>query len=169
MFRIATTPETALTGKAAELFALFPPQLGAPEPLRLLTASPGLLELQAGAIGYFGGHKALSLPLLAAIRYLAARRYEAPACVEFNGRLLRLAGLDEAGLEGLAADPGSAPLEPRERAMLAFVASALDGAPAGSELDALRALGWADSDILDAVAHAGSMQMPALIVRTFKG
>ncbi len=168
MFRIATTPEDLLTGKAKELFAQFPPQLGAPQPLKLMTASPGLLEVHAGVIGYFRGHKALSFPVLAAIRYLAARQFQAEACIDFNGRLLRLAGLSEAEMDALVKDPASAPFEPREQALLAFVVEALSVPPSDAALDAMRGHGWTDADILDAMAQAANMQVPALLMRTFK-
>lgn len=169
MFRLQTTPQDQLSGKAAELFAMFPPQLGVPEPLRLLAASPGLVGVKAAAIEYYRSHADLGFELLAAIRHLAAKQLGAPACVDFNARLLRAAGLDKAEIAALPGSGGG--FSAAERALLVFALRAL-GQPesvTARDIDDLRGQGWKDSVILDAVAHAADMQTPALLMRAFTG
>lgn len=167
MFLLNTTDPAELTGKAAELFAMFPPQLGVPAPLQLLSASPGLVGLQAGVIEYYRAHPELDFPMLASIRYLAAKQLNAPACVDFNARLLRAAGLEE---DEIAALPGAGgEFTPAQRALLAFCLQVLAEPQGVAETDVaeLRAQGWSDATILDAVGHAANMQVPALLMKAF--
>ena len=72
MFFLRTLEPGQATGKTAEIFKAFE-QVGIPEPLKLLSASPGLLERQFGMIEYFRGHPNLSPQLLASIRYVVSK------------------------------------------------------------------------------------------------
>jgi len=101
MYLLKTTDPSQLTGKAADLFAMFPPQIGVPEPLLLMSASPGLLAVQAQAIEFYRDHPDLDFPMLAAIRLLLARRLDAQACIDFNTRLLLAAGLSAEEIDAL--------------------------------------------------------------------
>ncbi len=168
MYLVKTTDPAQLTGKAAELFAMFPPHVSPPEPLMLMTASPGLVEVQAGAIGYFRGHKDLDFAMLAAIRLLASRHLDAPACIAFNGGLLASAGMAQDELDVLPGAGGD--FSDRQRALIAFALKVLEtpGEVCAEDLDALRAMGWADSTIYDAAAQAVNMQVPATMMRAFK-
>lgn len=168
MYLLKTRDPRELTGKAAELFAMFPPQISPPEPLMLMTASPGLVGVQAEAIGYFRGHADLDFPMLAAIRLLAARHLDAQACVDFNGGLLRAAGLTEEELATLPEAGGG--FSPEQRALIAFALKALRApkSVSAADVNALRAMGWADSTIYDAAAHAATMQVPATMMAAFK-
>lgn len=168
MFRIKTTPAEELTGKAAELFALFPPQIGVPEPLLLLSGSPGLLALKAEAVEYARNHPDLGFEMLAAIRHLAAKQLSAPACVDFNAKLLQAAGMEDAEIASLPEAGG--PFTEGERALLAFVLRALrqPGSVTDADITVLRGHGWRDATILDALVHAAEMQVPALLMQALK-
>lgn len=164
-YRLAVqTPETA-TGKVAEVYGIFPPQIGAPPPLVLLSASPGLMDAQMGFIAHFRGHKHLGFELLAAIRFLVSRHLQAPACLEFNRKLLLAAGMTEAELASLPAEGGG--FSEAERALLAFAVRivAEPEAVTDAALDALRTAGWTDADIADAALQAANMQVPATLMR----
>lgn len=167
MFRLKTTPAGQLTGKAAELFAMFPQQIGVPAPLLLMSASPGLLAVQTQAIEFYRNHPDLDFPMLAAIRLLLARRLDAQACVDFNTRLLLAAGLSAEEIEAL---PEAAAFSPAQRALLAFALKAVSepGSVTDADIDALRAMGWSDTTIYDAVAHGATMQVPATMMAAFK-
>lgn len=168
MYLVKTTDPAQLTGKAAELFAMFPPHVSPPEPLRLMTASPGLVEVQAGTIGYFRAHKELDFAMLAAIRLLASRHLAAQACVDFNGGLLASAGMSQAELDALPEKGGD--FTDSQRALIAFALKVLKAPDSirAEDLDALRALGWSDTAIYDAAAQAATMQVPATMMRAFK-
>jgi alkylhydroperoxidase family enzyme len=166
MFRLKTTPAGQLTGKAAELFAMFPPQIGVPEPLLLMSTSPGLLAMQAQAIEFYRNHPDLDFPMLAAIRLLLARHLGAQACIDFNTRLLLAAGLSAEEVEAL---PEAGAFTPAQRALLAFALKAVSepGSVVDADIAALRTQGWSDTTIYDAVAHGASMQVPAVLLRAF--
>jgi len=167
-YRLATqTPETA-TGFMIEAFKRFPPQVGVPEPMLLLSASPGMVEAQFAFFRYFGAHAHLSPELLAAIRYVASRALSAPACLLFNGKLLGATGLSDEELNALP--EGGGEFTPAERALLAYAAR-LISAPASiadADIDTLRGHGWTDADILDASMQAANMQIPALLLKALK-
>lgn len=167
MYLLKTTDPSQLTGKAAELFAMFPPQISPPEPLKLMTASPGMVGVQAEAVAYFRAHPDLDFPMLAAIRLLAARHLKAQACIDFNGGLLRAAGLTEEELAALPQAGGG--FSPEQRALIAFALKVLrePKSVTAADVDALRAQGWSDPTIYDAAVHAASMQVPATMMAAF--
>lgn len=168
MYLLKTADPSGLTGKAAELFAMFPPHVSPPEPLKLMTASPGLLAVQAESIAYFRGHQELDFAMLAAIRLLASRHLEAPACIDFNGGLLASTGMGREELDALPGEGGD--FTDRQRALISFALKALKTPDkvCAEDLDALRELGWSDTAIYDAAAHAATMQIPAVLMRAFK-
>lgn len=167
MFRLQTVdPETA-TGPVAEAYAVFPPGMGVPAPLRMLSASPALAGIQAQLIRYFMGHPRLDQRLLGLIRYLVAADQGYAFCTGFNGNLLKMFGLSDVDLEAIQDDPDSAPLADREKALLKFVLKTLRAPEEVGEEDvpALRQMGWQDSDILDALWHGGGMLAPARLMK----
>jgi alkylhydroperoxidase family enzyme len=168
MFRLATQTLDTATGKVAEFFGMFPPQIGLPVPLMLLSASPGLMAAQMGIIGYYRGQTRLSFELLSAIRFLAAREFEAPDCQDFNRRLLVMAGLSEAEIDALP-DSGGAFSEP-ERALLGYCVVLIrePGSITDADIAVLRGHGWTDADIMDASMQASNMQALARLLRALK-
>lgn len=167
MFIIDTVKPEDAQGAVAEAYGMFPARMGVPLPLRMFSASPELIEKQADVIKYYMGHESLSPPLLAAIRFSAARRLDYVPCVELNGRLLCAMGVPEEDLDKVVEAPDATPLEPREAALLAFVNKALD-APRDVErgdVDALCAQGWSQSAIFDAMAHGASLAAPAALFK----
>ena len=161
-------PEEA-TGKIAEIYGTFPKAVGVPEPLQLMSATPGLLEIQVNVIKYFMGHPNLTFPLLASIRYLSAVHFNYDYCIGFNGKILQAAGATDADLEAMKKDPMNAPLEDKEKSMLAFVIKALKDPKSveKADIDTLRDLGWTDSDIFDALAHGANMSAAGIIYNAF--
>jgi alkylhydroperoxidase family enzyme len=79
-------------------------------------------------------------------------------------------GMTEEDIEKMVADPSLAPLEDKDRALLSFVTEAIkDPDAVGQEdMDHLRDLGWADSDILEAMAHGANMVASGILMKTFK-
>lgn len=165
------SPEQA-TGTVAETYRQIEQAFGRiPHALQMYSASPKLMEEQWRTIGYYMNHPALSFPLLAMTRMLVSQQNSCEYCVGFNeAMLIERAGLDPEQLAAAKRDPAQAPLSDKDRAMLLFV---LKGTrePAkvtAEEVEALRRLGWTDSDILDAMAHAARNVAVDLIFNTFK-
>jgi alkylhydroperoxidase family enzyme len=141
-----------------------------PKPLEMMSVSPALFELQMRRIQYLSQHPKLSYPLLAHIRYLVARNLDYPYCTDFNKMILKKQGLSDDDIRRLEADPPQSLLEADENAMLAFVVKAVKspGQVAPEEIDHLRDLGYADRDIMDALAQGVSMIDHAIMMQVFQ-
>jgi len=169
MFLLNTSSPDQAEGKVAQVYSVFPKHIGIPVPLQLLSASPGVLERQAGLIRYFMTHPRLSAGLLASIRYAIASKTGHTACEALNKGILKQMGMEEKEIEMLPLSPSSAPLEEQEEAMLSFVLRAFD-APStvtAADVEALRQAGYQDGDILDALYHAAGMLAGSVLFKAF--
>lgn len=142
-----------------------------PRPLELLAGSPGLFMKQSSMIGYYRNHPNLDATLLACIRYLSAAAIGYKQCMDFNRKLLKLQGATELELDAMENDPGKAPLEEREIAMLRFVVDGVKGKKQASraDIEALQGLGWTESDIIDASNQGFGMLSHGRFVEYFQG
>ena len=168
MFLLKTVAENEAQGRIKEGYSAFPEGM-TPEPLKLLSASPALFEMQLGYIQYYRTHKTLSFPLLTAIRFMSADECGHNFCLDFNRKILQMAGMSNEDIDAMKVDPASAPLEDKEQAMLVFVTKALKApnAVTQADVDVLRALGWADADIYDALMHGANMVASSLVFNSF--
>jgi alkylhydroperoxidase family enzyme len=159
MFLLKTQDPESATGFVAEVYKAFA-EVGVPEPLKLLSASPGMVEVWFNSIKYFRDHQSLSPQLLASIRYVVSKKCGHVACQEFNGKLLCKMGAKEEELAELANRERTELLEAHEQALLDFVFKAVTDARSVSAEDvkALNDLGVSDSDILDATMHGANMK-----------
>ena len=141
-----------------------------PTPLQLASASPWMLDMMWRSIQYYTQHPNLGFGLLSSIRYLVAQHYDYAFCTNFNKNFLKMQGMSENDIEKIAEDPLQAPLDDRDRVMLAFVMKAIKtpDAVVKEDTDQLHDLGWTDSDILDALAHGTNMIGSSILMKTFK-
>jgi hypothetical protein len=163
-------PENA-EGEVKEIYTILQNAIGViPTPMLLASASPGLIKMQWEGLQYFTTHPKLTFPLLSTIRYLVAEEYDYAYCTSFNKELLKKQGVPEEDIEKLTRDPEKAPLEDKDRALVAFVMKAIKtpDAVAQADMDRLHALGWSDSDIVDAVFHGVSMIGSSILMKAFK-
>jgi hypothetical protein len=111
------------------------------------------------SIQHFSQHPNLGFGLLSSIRYLVAQQHDYQFCTGFNRNMLKMQG-----------DPLQAPLDDKDRAMVAFVIKAIKTPDAveKQDVDQLHDLGWTDSDIMDAMAHATNMIASSILMKTFK-
>jgi alkylhydroperoxidase family enzyme len=79
-------------------------------------------------------------------------------------------GMTEDDIEKIVEDPLQAPLDDKDRAMLTFVMKAIKtpDAVVKEDIDQLHDLGWADSDIIEALAHGTNMIGSSILMKTFK-
>lgn len=171
MALIQTTPPEKAEGKLAELYAEVEQLFGmVPNNVRMLGVSPEILDNQIQLMGYYMGHPTLSTPLLAMIRMLVSKACKSPYCQNLNTGLLSKAGFTKEQIAAMQDDPSQAPLDDKQKALLLFVLNACDNphSVTGEDLDRLRALGWNDRDILEAVAHGARMVGTNIIFDTFK-
>lgn len=170
MFKLETVRPEEATGKVAEAYSVFPEGMPIPEPIVLMSASPELAHLQSGVIRYYMTHSKLDMGLLAMIRYLVASEFDYSFCVKLNAGILKMAGgFSNDDLESLKTNPGSAPLEDFQKALLLFVLKVIKTPDQVEEEDveALRNMGWTDQDIFDASFHGASMIGASKLYRAF--
>lgn len=164
------TPETA-EGEVKEILDTVQDMMDTiPGPMELASASPWMIKNVWASVQYFSQHPNLGFGLLSAIRYLVAQQSDFAFCTGFNKKFLELQGMTEEDIEKMEADPSLAPLEDKDRTLLSFVTKAIkDPDAVGQEdMDHLRDLGWADSDILEAMAHGANMVASSILMKTFK-
>jgi len=122
------------------------------------------------SIQYFSQHPNLGFGLLSSIRYLVAQEYDYAFCTGFNKKMLHMQGLTEDDIDKMEKDPFQAPLDDKDRAMVAFVMKAIKTPDAveKQDVDQLHDVGWTDSDIMDALAHGTNMIASSILMKTFK-
>ncbi len=159
-------------GVVAENYAPFLKMAGmVPAPFQMMSASPALQSLVKGQIQYFMAHPTLNPALLAMIRLLVAEQNDYHYCVSLNTGILKQFGIaDDDQVMAMMADPNKAPLSDKDRAMLGFVLKAVKTPQAieAADVEALRALGWTDADILDATSHGVNMVSAGIMFKAFK-
>ncbi|MBU1689692.1 MAG: hypothetical protein KJ958_15140 [Gammaproteobacteria bacterium] len=165
------TPEQA-EGKVAEIYGQIQQMMGrVPNAFQMYSSSPALLEQQMQQISYFMQHPTLSFPLLAMVRMLVSQNNDCQYCIGLNeGMLIQMAGLTVEQVAATRRDPVSAPIPDKDKAMLLLVLKATKTPKLvdKSDLEQLRALGWCDSDIMDAVSHGARNVAADIIFNTFK-
>lgn len=171
MALITTTAVENAEGVVKEGYEMFLKNVGTiPQPMRLLSASPALFNLQLERIRYFGKHPHLSFALLAHIRYLAAHTLAYGYCQDFNRHLLKKLGNDDQTIRAMEADPSKSLLEENESAMLVFVISSMKKPESitAADIANLRRLGWDDRDMVDALAQGVGMIDHAIMMQVFQ-
>ncbi len=141
-----------------------------PNAARLFGISPHLLAQQMEHVGFFSTHPTLSAPLLAFIRLLVSEQARCTYCIDLNVALLMQAGVAAEAIGAARRDPDQAPLPEAEKALLHFVLAAVANPhPIGEqEMARLRAHGWRDSAIFEAVHHGAHAVAVDIILDTFK-
>jgi uncharacterized peroxidase-related enzyme len=172
MSLLKSVPPTEATGEVAVIYEQIKAAFGGvPNVMSIWSASPYFLKQQFEMIGYYMQHPKLSGALLACIRMLVSQDTHCEYCVGMNaGMLINMMGWTPEQVAALQADPTAANLPEREKAMLLLVLKAVHDSTgvAASDLDALRVMGWDDSDIFDAVNHGARMVAGDIILNTFK-
>ena len=141
-----------------------------PDPLKLISASPGYFSIMLSRNNYYSSHPNLGMSLLAHIRYFVSSRLEYGFCKRFNREMLARMGMTEDDFAAMGDDPGKSLLEDHDRLMLTFVLDAMDDPEAVSaeDIDRLRQAGWTDGDMLDALAQGVGMIDHNIFMRVFK-
>jgi hypothetical protein len=171
MALIQTVAPEEAEGKVKEIYDFMQENIGiTPAPMQLASASPWMIEMAWQSIQYFTQHPNLGFGLLSTIRYLVAQQYDYTFCTGFNRKMLEMQGLTGEDIQKMEEDPLQAPLDDKDRAMVSFVMKAIKSPDAVEKQDMveLHDHDWADSDILDAMAHATNMVASSILMKTFK-
>lgn len=169
---ISTVAPEQAGGKVAEVYGKIQQMMGrVPNAFQLYSSSPVLMEQQMQQIAYYMQHPTLSFPLLAMVRMLVSQHNDCQYCVGFNeSMLMQMAGLTPEQVAATRSNPADAPLPDKDKAMLLFVLKATKTPKMveKSDLDQLRALGWSDGDIMDAVYHGARNVAVDIVFNAFK-
>jgi alkylhydroperoxidase family enzyme len=164
------TPPAAEQGRVAAIFSAIEQRMGGvPDGLRLYGLSPHLLETFVSSVGYFVEHPTISNRLLGFVRYLASAQVNCKFCVDYNQAFLISLGVDLADIQAARTNIDAAPLEEREKPLLALALKAVNTPEAvdSSDIAAAHAQGWSDSDIFDVVAGAAMNRSFNTVLKTF--
>ncbi len=172
MSLLQTVAPQQAQGKVAKVYGEIEQAMGfVPNAMQIFSCSPGMLEARWQNIGYYMQHPSLSFPLLAMVRMLVSQENECEYCVGLNeAMLVNKAGLTPESVAAAKRNPADAPLDEKEKAMLMLVLKATKAPKtvAKSDLDGLRALGWSDGEIVDAVYHGAANIASDVVLNTFK-
>lgn len=171
MALINTVPPEEAKGIVREGYDMFLERVGSiPRPMELFSVSPKLFALRLRRMKYLAQHPKLSFALLAHIRYLVAQNLSFQFCTDFNKHILEKLGVGEEDFQKMEDDPKQSLLEDHERAMLDFVVRSLqDPASVGvDDVKNLKAMGWDDRDLVDALSQGVSMQGAAIMMQVFQ-
>jgi hypothetical protein len=171
MALIQTVEPDKAEGQVKEVYDFMQKNAGViPAPLQLSSASPWMMDMVWKSIQYFSEHPNLGFGLLSSIRYLVAQQYNFEFCTDFNKNMLKMQGLSDEDIKKMEKDPLQAPLDDKDRAMVFFVMKAVRKPEdvEKEDIENLNVLGWADSDIMDALAHGTNMIGSSILMKTFK-
>jgi len=165
------TAQTA-TGKVKEFYdeiLKIMPMI--PKPLQLASASPNLFAITSQQMKYFMSHPTLGPLLQAHIRMLVAFNTDYPYCIELNTNLLKMLGkLTDEQIVATRNNPDEARLPDKDKAMLKFVVKAVSAPEEvqAQDVEALRRMGWNDTDIFDAAVMGVNMVAMGMLFNIFK-
>lgn len=165
------TPESA-TGEVAEIYAQIKSAWGhVPTAIQAYSANPFLLKQQWEYYGNIMQHPTLTFPLTASIRMLISEAGQCNYCIDMNaGMLINMAGWTPEQVAATRANYNDSPLSPKEKTLLGLVLKATrdSNSVTAADMQAARAAGWSDSDILDAVNHGARALAGDIIINGFK-
>ena len=142
-----------------------------PEPIKGLSLNPAMLRNTWEMYKIMGSNKNFSPKTTTMMRYLVAEANHCEYCVGFNkGMLLNIFKLSEDEINALQQDPSSAKLEDKQKAMLLFMLKSTSHPSEVNQedIDALKKLGWSETDIMEGVKQATEMVATSLFIDTFK-
>jgi uncharacterized peroxidase-related enzyme len=142
-----------------------------PTAIQLFSPNPFLLRQQWEYYGSMMQHPTLSFALTACIRMLVSQAGSCSYCIDMNaGMLIQMAGWTPEQVAATRADFKASPLTDKEQAMLGLVLKATFTATdvTAADLATVRAAGWNDGEILDAVNHGARMVASDILINAFK-
>lgn len=168
MFKVSYVRPEDATGTTAEIYGIFPPEVGVPAPLQLFSASEPYLAKQMAVIKHIVTNDRFEQGLLAALRYVGASVSCFDHCSAYNAHILKGMGLSDRELAALDSAPEQA-FEPHEAALIRFAAKAVRTPDEVTDEDVATALaaGWTDQELFEATAYAAQMATVGIVFRAF--
>ncbi len=172
MTTIQTVSQDHATGEVAAVYEQIKNAWGhVPNAISLFSSNPFLLKHQWEYYGSIMQHPTLSPALTACIRMLVSEQGHCAYCIDMNaGMLMNMMGWSAEQVQATRASYLDSPLPEREKMLLGFVLKAVKDPTSTSAEDVgtLRALGWSDSDVLDALNHGARMVAGDILINAFQ-
>ncbi len=157
MFKIKTVAPQEATGAIAEIYGQFPPSVGVPHAIQMMSASPDFLARKVEDLKNWQGHRSITVPMQKAMRMLISGDADMTSCRDANAAMLELSGLDAEQVKAFAGSVDQWPLAPRENELVQFVVEHVTRRqPADpATIEKLREMGWTEADIFEGLAFGG--------------
>jgi len=162
---------TGEEGRVHAVFQTLEKHIGfIPDAIRLYSFSPPLLESFVGNITYLNSGERLSPVLMAMIRFLVSAEANCTFCIDMNAGLLANMGVDLDAVRAARANPDLAPLPEKEKHLLKLALRAVEEPEdvTVQDIDVVKAAGWGEREIFEAVVQAANMRGLNFVLRTFK-
>ncbi|MCW8964414.1 MAG: hypothetical protein OQL16_11515 [Gammaproteobacteria bacterium] len=160
------------TGKTAEIYQQAEQMMGyVPNALKMHSVNPPMLEHMWEYMGTVMNHPTLSGELFTCIRMLVSIRYQCEYCIHMNeSMLINMSGYTLEQVAAIKQAPETAPLLDKEKALLAYVVTAVEDSNAvgETEIETLRAHGCSDVEIYDALKHGANQVAGDILLNAFK-
>lgn len=166
MARLPIQSVESATGSNKDIFAALQKGLGmVPNMTRVMANSPAVLQAYVQFNGALSGGK-LAPKIREQIALLTAQSNECAYCLSAHSALGKLAGLNQAQLDGARRVESS---DPRTLAALTFAQSIIDlrGGVSERDISAVRAAGFSDAEIAEIVAAVAINFFTNLFNRAF--
>lgn len=159
------------TGKVAGIYENMMNTMGfIPNAFKVYSPSEHILEQQVNNLVYFMRHSSLSGKLLALMRLLISDVAKCEYCIGVNTGILFQYGILPETVAEIRKNPASAPLDPKELAILLFVLKVIGDSNSitAVDVDQLRSIGWSDAEILEATYHGTSQVASDMLFNAFR-
>ena len=119
------------------------------------TIHPTRFKMFLEEINYLSNHENINPDFFTFVRYYVASKNGFNYCIQLNQAFLLSKGYTVEQLEALKKSKDNLPLDDKHRSLFIEVMNALDEPQnfTATTLESLKALGWSDADIYDAVDH----------------
>jgi uncharacterized peroxidase-related enzyme len=154
---IRTIPPADADGPAAEMYRQVQEQFGSvPNWAKAFSLRPGVKNGWTTLLSSITANLPQRTYELATLA--AARALKSSYCSLAHGRVLATQVFDAAAVTAIMTNSSAAPIEPRERAMMAFAEKVAVNADrmTREDVDALRSHGYSDAEIFDIAAAAAA-------------
>jgi len=164
-------PESA-QGVVAQIYNEIKELFGfVPNAIRMDSINPEHMARHWAGIRQVLDHPTLSQQLFTTIRLLVSETQRCEYCIGLNaGLLMQMHGLTQEQIAGIVADPASAPLDAKEKALLLFTLRAIEDSNAtrAEDIEELRQAGAGEREIYDALAHGCQQVAGDIMLNAFK-
>jgi uncharacterized peroxidase-related enzyme len=155
----------------SEVYESTEKMIGAVPPnMKLIANSPKMLLNLVSRNQDIMTHPNISQLFFPVLRLFISNKLGFNFCVIFNSQMMQKFGLEGNAIEAFKDNLDNAPLKQNEKELVKAAAKATLNPDDFSEDDIkqLRALGWTDSDILDAIDHATTMLKMGTVLKALK-